>query len=193
MITGILLAAGMGKRFGSQKLMAKLPSGTPVAVTSWRNLETANKKSFAVIRQNDSELRSLFEDENIPFVVCEDAHMGMSRSLLTGIQSSLKSSGWIIALGDMPFIDPKTIKKIICDMSNIKHKTIFRPIFQKQAGNPVGLNRELLNELMTLKGDQGAREIIKRDKRRIHQIPVNDSGIIKDIDTQRDLLELNKD
>jgi CTP:molybdopterin cytidylyltransferase MocA len=44
---------------------------------------------------------------------------------------------------------------------------------------------------MALEGDEGAREIIKRERSRIHHIPVNDDGIIKDIDTQKDLLAVN--
>lgn len=192
MITGILLAAGIGRRFGSQKLLAKLPSGVPVAVASWRNLKTAHDNSFAVIRHSDNPLKSLFQNENIPFVVCDDAHLGMSRSLLAGIQSSLQSSGWIIALGDMPFIDPKTIQRMVLDMSVVAQKKIFRPTYHERAGNPVGLNSELLNELVTLEGDEGAREIIKRDSSRIHHIPVDDDGILKDIDTQQDLITVNE-
>jgi len=115
----------------------------------------------------------------------------MSQSLLTGIQNSLQSSGWVIALGDMPFVDPQTIKKIISDMEGIANKSIFRPTFHEQPGNPVGLSSDLLNELMALEGDEGAREIIKRERSRIHHIPVNDDGIIKDIDTQKDLLAVN--
>lgn len=192
MITGILLAAGMGRRFGSQKLVAQLPSGLPVAVAAWRNLKSAHKNSFAVVRHDDRAMMSLFKEENIPFVISKDAHLGMSQSLLTGIQNSLQSSGWVIALGDMPFVDPQTIKKIISDMEGVANKSIFRPIFHEQAGNPVGLSSDLLNELMALEGDEGAREIIKRERNRIHHIPVNDDGIIKDIDTQKDLLAVNK-
>ncbi|MDC1311676.1 nucleotidyltransferase family protein [Burkholderiales bacterium] len=192
MVTGILLAAGIGRRFGSQKLLAKLPSGVPVAVASWRNLKAAHDNSFAVIRHTDRLVKSLFEEENIPFVICNDAHLGMSRSLLTGIESSLQSSGWIIALGDMPFVNPKTIQRITLGMSDVAHKKIFRPTYHERTGNPVGLKFELLEELRTLQGDEGAREMIKRDSSRVHHIPVKDQGIIKDIDTQQDLIAVNK-
>jgi molybdenum cofactor cytidylyltransferase len=192
MITGILLAAGMGRRFGSQKLVAKLPSGLPVAVASWKNLKAGHENSFAVVRHDDGLIMSLFEEENIPFVVSKDAHLGMSQSLLSGIRSSPQSNGWVIALGDMPFVKPQTIKIIVSEMNGIAHKSIFRPTFHERPGNPVGLRSDLLDELVALEGDEGAREIIKKEKNKIHHIPVDDDGIMKDIDTQKDLLEISK-
>jgi molybdenum cofactor cytidylyltransferase len=192
MITGILLAAGMGRRFGSQKLVAKLPSGLPVAVASWMNLKAAHENSFAVVRHDDGLIMSLFEEENIPFVISKDAHLGMSQSLLSGIRSSLQSNGWVIALGDMPFVNPQTIKIIVSEMNGVAHKSIFRPTFHERPGNPVGLRSDLLDELVALEGDEGAREIIKKEKNKIHHIPVDDDGIMKDIDTQKDLLEISK-
>ena len=188
MITGILLAAGLSRRFGSQKLIATLPSGLPIAVASWRALKAAHDNSIAVIRHDDKMLKTIFEQEKIPFLICQDAHLGMARSLLTGIQNSLDSDGWIIALGDMPSIDPETIKKITKATSDPGiRKLVFRPTFHGKPGNPVGLRFELRDELIALQGDEGAREIIKRHISDTHFIPVKDEGIIKDIDTQEDL------
>jgi molybdenum cofactor cytidylyltransferase len=116
----------------------------------------------------------------------------MSQSLLSGIRSSPQSNGWVIALGDMPFVKPQTIKIIVSEMNGIAHKSIFRPTFHERPGNPVGLRSDLLDELVALEGDEGAREIIKREKKRIRHIPVDDDGIMKDIDTQKDLLEISK-
>ena len=65
MITGILLAAGFSRRFGSQKLIATLPSGLPIAVASWRALKEAHDNSIAVIRHDDSILKAIFEREKI--------------------------------------------------------------------------------------------------------------------------------
>ena len=188
MITGILLAAGFSRRFGSQKLIATLPSGLPIAVASWRALKEAHDNSIAVIRHDDSILKAIFEREKIPFVICQDARLGLARSLLTGIQNSFDSDGWVIALGDMPSIDPETIKKITTATSDPGiRKLVFRPTFHKKPGNPVGLRSKLRDELMSLQGDEGAREIIKRHISNTHFIPVQDEGIVTDIDTQEDL------
>jgi CTP:molybdopterin cytidylyltransferase MocA len=54
------------------------------------------------------------------------------------------------------------------------------------------LRSDLLDELVALEGDEAAREIIKKEKNKIHHIPVDDDGIMKDIDTQKDLLEISK-
>jgi molybdenum cofactor cytidylyltransferase len=49
------------------------------------------------------------------------------------------------------------------------------------------LRAALLDELLTLKGDEGAREIIKRYINKTEFIDVDDDGIVKDIDTPNDL------
>ena len=88
----------------------------------------------------------------------------------------------------MPLIDPETIKRIAKATSDQEiRKLVFRPTFHKKPGNPIGLRSTLRDELMALRGDQGAREIIKNHINDTHFIPVEDEGIIKDIDTQQDL------
>ena len=55
-VTGILLAAGDGRRFGGQKLLHPLPSGEPVGVAAARNLIAAVPDAVAVVRPGDREL-----------------------------------------------------------------------------------------------------------------------------------------
>ena len=72
MITGILLAAGAGKRFGGGKLKQVLPNGLAICVASARNLAAAVDHVIAVVRPGDNATYSLLAAErNIKIVVCE--------------------------------------------------------------------------------------------------------------------------
>ena len=50
-ITGILLAAGSARRFGSNKLLHPLLTGVPIAVTAARRLLAVLPRCVAVVRR----------------------------------------------------------------------------------------------------------------------------------------------
>jgi molybdenum cofactor cytidylyltransferase len=186
MICGILLAAGSGSRFGGGKLLAKLPDQTPIGVASWRNLARALSRCIAVVRSGDSALREMLEAEGAQIVECNDAHLGMSRSLITGLRATGDVDGWVIALGDMPYINPRTISLVSDAIA--AQALIALPTYQGARGHPVGLSARLREELLAVQGDEGAREVVRRHADECCLIACdNDPGILHDIDTRSDI------
>ena len=185
-IRAILLAAGSGSRFGGGKLLAPLADGTPIGLAAWRHLTSAIAECVAVVRSGDIALRELLQAEGATVVECADAHAGMSRSLVAGLQATTNSSGWIIALGDMPYIKPATISKV---GDAIEHGTLIAlPTYHGKRGHPVGLSGRLLPELLAIQGDEGAREVVQRHATECRLIDCDDdAGILRDIDTRDDL------
>jgi len=185
-IRAILLAAGSGSRFGGDKLLARLPDGVPVGVAAWRNLKTAVEQSVAVVRSADTELRELLRSEGARVIECADAQAGMSRSLIAGLEATSDSDGWIIALGDMPYINPETIRTIANAIED--GALIAMPTHRGQRGHPVGLSRRLLAELLDVKGDEGARTVVRRHAGECELVACEDDpGVLRDIDTRDDL------
>ena len=184
-VTGILLAAGSGSRFGGGKLLAPLADGTAVGIAAWKNLNSALPDPLVVIRRGDDAARDLFRRVGARMVECADAADGMSKSLIAGIQASASSDGWIIALGDMPFVNPNTIAKVASAIDG--GAQIATPDFNGSRGHPVGFSAKLLTELLAIQGDEGAREVVKRHRDAIQIIETRDPGILRDIDTREDL------
>ena len=185
MITGILLAAGSGSRFGGGKLLHPLADGTPIGIASLRNLREALPEVLAVVRSGDDRLRRLFEVEGVCVRICGDAHLGMARSFVSGIDASRDADGWVIALGDMPFVLPRTIKTIAERIANTGRIAI--PAYRGERGHPVGFGRRYRDELLTLQGDEGARSVIGRHPHDLEIVDCDDRGILRDIDTPADL------
>ena len=185
MITGILLAAGSGSRFGGDKLLHPLPDGTPIGIASVRNLKNALPDVIAVVRSRDDRLGDLFEKEGVAVHLCDDAHRGMARSFVCGINASHDADGWVIALGDMPFLLPQTIKAIAERITRSGRMAM--PAYRGKRGHPVAFARPYLDELLNLKGDEGARSIIERHRRDLEIVDCDDPGILRDIDTASDL------
>lgn len=185
MITGILLAAGSGSRFGGDKLLHPLSDGTPIGVASLRNLQKALPDVVAVVRSGDSRLGDLLRTEGANVVVCEDAGQGMSRSLVCAIGARREAHGWVIALGDMPFLQAHTIGMIAKRLAHTDRIVI--PVYRGERGHPVGFGRSYRDELLALQGDEGARSVIARHRTDLEIVDCGDRGILRDVDTPTDL------
>ncbi|HTP25346.1 MAG TPA: nucleotidyltransferase family protein [Burkholderiales bacterium] len=190
MISGILLAAGAGVRFGGRKLLQRLPDGTPIGVASLRTLQAALVRSVAVVRAGDTELRKLLSAEGVPVIDCADAVLGMGHSLAAGIAYESGSSGWVVALGDMPCIHPGTITKVALELE--RGAGIVVPIFAGRRGHPVGFSSVFREQLVGLRGDAGARGILSAHPTSIRQLEVDDPGILQDVDIPEDVQRLTQ-
>lgn len=185
---GILLAAGRGRRFDASgernKLMQVLPSGMTVAASSAKNLLAILPAATAVIPPHNEALSSLLNAAGCDITPCNDAQNGLAHSLVHALQqTSEHCPGWVIALADMPFVASESIAAVVQALEN--GADIVVPTYQGKRGNPVGFSRKYLPQLLALTGDQGARNLLNAYP--VIEVPVNDIGILKDIDVPHDL------
>ena len=184
-VTGILLAAGSGSRFGSNKLLHPLVTGTPIAVTAARNLKAVVPHSIAVVRPGAQELSALFEAEGFRVVVCANAEEGMGASLACAIEAAGDAAGYMIALADMPFIRASSLQAVRDSLLNGVH--LVAPYFRARRGHPVGIGARFRAELLAASGDEGAKKLLDKHAAMLVKIPVGDPGVIRDIDRPADL------
>jgi len=184
-ICGILLAAGASKRFGSDKLMHPLAGQTPVALAALANLRAAIPHVIAVVRPGATKLENLLSEAGATVILCANAEEGMGASLSTAVAASGDVAGWVIALADMPYIRPETIGKIAASLAT--GAAIVAPAYRGERGHPVGLSARFRAQLETLRGDEGARSILRLNEGSVTLIDVDDAGVCRDIDTPADL------
>jgi molybdenum cofactor cytidylyltransferase len=185
---GILLAAGRGKRFdpsgARNKLLERLPGGDPVAVASARKLLSILPKVIAVVRPEDGGVAAALRALGCQVTTCPDADSGMAASLVHAVSASLPNpDGWLVALADMPFVQPQTIQALTDALA--AGAGIAVPVTAGRRGNPVAFGAAHLAALLALEGDQGARSLLKSCP--VTQVEVNDPGIFRDIDKPADL------
>jgi molybdenum cofactor cytidylyltransferase len=190
-ITGILLAAGYSRRFGSDKLLHPLANATPIAVAAARKLYTSVNQTLAVVRPESTELAHLLHREGLQIMTCAEAETGMGASIACGIKASLNAQAWIIALADIPLIQITTIQQIVRRLQ--QGAAIVAPQYQGRRGHPVGFHQRYGTQLSQLTGDTGARTLLQQHSAQITYFPCNDAGIHYDIDTIQDLENLQFD
>jgi len=189
-IVGILLAAGVSRRFGADKLTHILPDGNLVAVRACRNLLVGTDGVLAVVRPGSEELTALLQAEGAEVRVCADAEQGMGASLVFGIRACPDAAGWLITLADMPWIEPATICKVADTLRS--GAAIAAPCWQGQRGHPVGFSQILGPELAALSGDEGAKTVIQAHLDQLRLVDCADAGVLRDIDKPEDLQFLTK-
>ena len=188
-IVGLLLAAGSASRFGSDKLRHALPHGVAIAVQAARHLKLELPTVVAVVRPGSPELSAALKGEGCEVVVCDNAAEGMGASLACAARAAAHShsdtEGYLVALGDMPFVRRTTIAAVRDALA--AGAPLVAPYFRARRGHPVALSKAFYKDLLSLRGDEGAKKLLAANERVLVKIPVGDPGVIRDIDTPGDL------
>lgn len=177
----ILLAAGYSNRFGGIKLLSKLKSGSPVIQQTYQRLCPAVDQVLVVTRP---ELADVVTNVCPSTLVFDGAHNGMGATLAFAASNMPDWDSVLVCLADMPFISTETYKTIAAAS---RKSNIVVPTYSEKRANPVAFGRKFFPELMRLGGDTGAKVLLKRYKESVLELPINDRGLLDDIDTQEDL------
>ncbi len=184
-VVGILLAAGSASRFGSDKLLHRLPHGVPIAAQAARHLKQAVPRVVAVVRPGADPAGRLLAAEGCEVVHCADAALGMGASLACAVRSTPEAGAWMVALADMPFVRPSSIAAVRDAL--VAGAPLAAPYWRARRGHPVGIHARFRAELEALAADEGARELLRRHQGELVKVPVGDPGVIRDIDAPSDL------
>lgn len=111
---------------------------------------------------------------------------GMGASIALGVRATADAGGWLILPGDLPLIRPLTLQRVADALTS---DSIVVPHFGQRHGHPVGFGHDYLTALTSLRVDAGAAAIVRaaRAEGRVHDLALNDAGIIDDVDTLSDL------
>lgn len=171
--TVIILASGRGERFAQSggrypKLQALLVDKT-------------------VLQHTLDAVRA----SGLPWHLEDVGHPGMGDSIAAAVRATLQSSpqptGWLILPGDLPLIRSDTLRQIGEALGS--HQVVV-PVYRKRRGHPVGFSMCCRSELLDLKGNEGARNVVLAYE--ATELMVDDIGCVTDIDTVADLHAVEK-
>lgn len=115
----------------------------------------------------------------------DDELLGMGYSIAAGVTARSNASGWLVLPGDMPLVQPATLRAVAAAMP---HHPIVYAQHRGRRGHPVAFAAELYSELARLSGDEGARRLVARYP--AFGVEVPDGGVLLDVDTEQDLQQL---
>ena len=188
MITAILLAAGQSKRLKNENKLIKLFKKKLLInhILSSLIKSKVNKIIIVLGFEHLKVKKKLLKSKKIKFVINKNYKKGISSSIKTGLRNLSKDNkGFLIVQGDMPNITKTTINKIIL-LINKSRKEIFLPRFKNRAGNPIGFKKSMIKNINKIKGDRGAKNIIKKNSKKIKFVNIYSKSILTNLNTKKD-------
>lgn len=183
----VIMASGLGKRFGGNKLMADF-DGQPLICRALT--VTDGLFSHRVVVTRHADVASLCHAQNVPVILHDKPFRNDTIRLgLDYVTRNGDISGCLFCPGDQPLLSRKTIINLI-DAFLADNKKIIRPASQNTPGAPVLFPSWAFSELFSLPEGRGGGFVAKKYPKRIQLVPVQDEYELKDVDTQKDLLIL---
>ena len=110
----------------------------------------------------------------------------MSTSIKYGLSKiSKKNKGFVIVQSDMPFIKTKHLNKICSSIQRKKH-LVHALKFKNRIGNPIGFDISVISKFKKIKGEYGAKFMVKRLNKQTNFIKITSSKVFKDFDSKKD-------
>ena len=188
MIKVILLAAGLSKRMKSENKLIKLYKNKPLINYSLNVLKKSKaKKIIIVLGHQYKEVRKIIKkNKKIIFTYNKNYKKGMASSLKMGLKKVSKNDkGFIVAQSDMPFVKLSDINKI-CRSIKTKKFLVHALKYKNRLGNPIGFDISLIKKFKNIKGQFGAKFMVKRLKNRTNFINISSLKSFKDFDKVSD-------
>lgn len=183
-VCAIVLAAGQGSRYraagGADKLLAAslaAASSPPVLAATLANLRGVAERLLVVTRADNLPLRDWLS-ANAPY--CEVLALetrGLGHSLAQAVAHAPAARGWLVALADMPYVQPRTLREIA---AAIREDNLVVPTYDGRPGHPRGIGSTHRDALLQLEGDRGAQVLFAAHP--VLELALNDPGVLQDID-----------
>lgn len=188
----IILAAGESRRFGSPKQLAPL-HGRPLLqhVVDAVEAVPALCEVIVVLGARAEEIVGAVRLDGARIVRCADWQEGMAASLRAGAAALPHDvEAALIVLGDQPLVTPAAISRVadlaVAEAADERSGAdAVRATYGGVPGHPVALGRRLLARIPALRGDAGARELLRTAEVRLVEAGPPGAGI--DVDTPEEL------
>ena len=186
-IYGLVLAAGLARRMGTTKQL--LPFGDKTVLqTVVDTLLGAKLAGVSVVLGHDAEaVRDSLKDRLVQFCVNDAYREGMFSSVLCGLRGlPTDADAALIALGDQPQIELNVVRAVVRAYRE-GSRGIVIPVSGGKRGHPVLINLpRYRREILSLSGDQGLKPVMRGHPQDTLEVPVDDEGILRDLDTPED-------
>ncbi len=189
-VTGIILAAGASSRMGRTKQLLPFRGQTILECVVDNALASSLHRVVAVLGHESETIEPLLASKDVAVIHNPHYEKGQSSSIKIGLHALTEEVDAVLfILGDQPLVTPEIINLILTAYETSPSPVVL-PFFNGKRGNPALFSRETFPRLAALKEDCGARPLFEEYAERILKVPVSDTAIHFDIDTEEDYRKL---
>ena len=180
----VIMASGLGRRFGGNKLMADF-HGQPMICRILDATEGIFAKRVVVTRSE--EIASLCQEREVQTVLHSLPHR--SDTVRLGLETMDGVERCLFATSDQPLLRWETVAALVLAAKN-EPDAIWRTIYDGTPGSPVIFPQWAFSELRNLPEGKGGGWVVKKYPERLRTVNVRDMYELKDVDSPEDLEEL---
>lgn len=187
----IILAAGSSSRLGRPKQLIEIQGRTLIQRAVEYALKSKSNSSIVVLGWNPELIRSGFDSTQIPSVINENWEEGMASSMQVGLRYLMEKEQLdqvTLMLCDQPFVDTKLLDQLILAKKE-SGKGIVACAYSETLGVPALFDQKYFEEMLALKGSEGAKKVILKNREDVFEIDFPLGKI--DLDTEADIEKLN--
>ena len=182
----VIMASGMGKRFGSNKLMADF-DGKPMILKALQATEGLFEQRVVVTRHEN--VARLCKELGILAVLHNLS--GRNDTVRLGLEALEDMDGCLFVSADQPLLSKETVNKMVMEWS-VNQNCIMRPVCNEVPGSPVLFPEWAFSELKTLPEGKGGGWVMKNHPEKVRLFPVENPYELMDADTPEDLQMLQQ-
>lgn len=188
-ITGIIVAAGFSFRMKTLKQVLPL-KGQPAIVQAVKSLQAGGIHDIRVVVGHRSEqMIPLLQNLKVTIIVNEHYAEGMFTSVQAGVANlPPQTSGFFLLPADTPIISAETFRCLIDTF--MTRPGIVYPGYRGERGHPPVINARYIPDILNWQEEGGLRAVLNRFENDAIDVPVDDPGILLDMDTPIDYLKL---
>ena len=188
-VAAIVLAAGESRRMGESNKLLIDYRGKPLLHWVLDALRPCELFQTVVVTGHEAEaLRASLAGRALEFAHAPDYAGGMSASIRVGVAALRPECDAVfICVGDTPGVRSDDIRALLDAYEQGDADSVLAPFFEGRRGHPVLWPRRYFERLSALRGDQGARSVLEDPQVQCVAVPVDHSGVVRDVDRPEDL------
>ena len=193
---GIILAAGASTRLGQPKQLLRLKNKYLLEWVLDAALTSMLSRIILVLGYAHQKIMKALEEKlqhpKLQVEINPDYQKGQSQSLRVGLAKvSDTFPAVMFLLADQPLVDAATINYLLKKFWSAK-KGICVPTFHGNRGNPTIFSQKFYKQIIEIKGDIGARQIINSHPEQVLEIEIKNPLLFADVDTPEDFAKIDK-
>lgn len=151
---------------------------------------------LAVVREGDEELQAWSRERGVLIAVNPDPERGMLSSIWVGLavlggaeDLAARDVPLLVCPGDLPLLRGETVRRVLAALNEGSGRLVV-PVYEGRRGHPLGISPALLPEIPRLDPAVGLRQLLDLHAAELLELPVDDPGVIREVDTPEDYEEL---